>query len=503
MKKNAETLHARLQAHFPAERLTVGADIPATYAEDYTEQTPRLPDLVVLPETTAEVAQIVAAAASTETPLTVRITGSNVGGLAIAQRGGAIVDLSRMNRILEIQDTDMYALIQPGVTWEQLKTRLEEQDLDLRLGYPLSPPDTSVMANCLLDGLGNLSLVHGSMGDWIGGLEVVLPDATVARIGAPALSDVWFGRSPLPAMLDLFINWQGISGIVTQMALQLWPKPPMRRRMFVLCYDRHGAFSAMRRLARIGVLDDVGGLSWPTGRMLFGVEHPRGRTPDEPEFFLYLEITGHDSHEMDTKLALVHTVLDQLKAQGLEFEPPFALQTLIKLNPAFGKLADFPTHLDFLTDSSGGGLTWVGTYGPMSRFEPFADRALAIMERYDVPPTMVSRPMQGGHFGVLRFITLFDKSDPESRHNARQMNKELAAAAYDLGFVVYKAPPWAVDLARPHLDPGYVQLFNRLRKTLDPASIMAPHCWDLSSPAPQTEKQTPSGKNAETREESE
>jgi FAD/FMN-containing dehydrogenase len=469
-----------LERDFPSERLLFGDEIPTDYHEDYTEEEPRPPSVVVKPETTEEVQRVVRAASDTLVPLTVRVTGSNVGGLTIPPKDGAVVDLSLMSRILEIQDTDMYAVIQPGVTWEQLKARLEDEGLDLRLGYPLSPPDTSVMANCLLDGLGNLSLPFGSMGDWIGGMEVVLPTGRVAQIGAPALSDVWFGRGPIPSMLDLFVNWQSATGIVTRMALQLWPKPPLRRRLFILCYDRHGAFSAMRRLARLGVLDDLGGLSWTTGRMLFGVEKPLPAEGDEPEFFLYLEITGHDSHEIDVKLELVETVLSRLRGQGLEFEPPFALQTLVSLNPEFGKFADFPTRLEFLVDSPGGGLTWVGTYGPMSRFEPFADRALAILERYGVPPTIVSRPMKGGHFGVLRFITLFDKSSAEERESVRKMNVELASAAFDLGFLVYKAPPWAVDLARPKLDAGYVELFNTIRSTLDPRGIMAPHCWSLS-----------------------
>jgi hypothetical protein len=166
------------------------------------------------------------------------------------------------------------------------------------------------------------------------------------------------------------------------------------------------------------------------------------------------------------------------------------IDTLLKLNPQFGKFADFPTRLEFLVDHPGGGLSWVGTYGPMSRFELFADRALSIMDRYAIPPTIVSRPMKGGHFGVLRFISLFDKSSNEEREKVREMNKEISAAGFDLGFITYKIPPWAVAIAETKMDPGYARLVTRIRKLLDPSGLMAPHCLDIKPPRPDDKKES-------------
>lgn len=469
----------KLAQILPGKQWIQGESINPEYGEDTTEETPRMPSFVVWPLTTAEIAAITSAASETKMDLTVRVAGTNVGGLSIPPKNGVVLDLSRMNKILEIQETEMYALVEPGVTWQQLRDRLDEGNIPLRVGYPLSPPESSVMANCLLDGLGGMSLLHGSMADWIGGMEVVLPDGTIARIGAPALGDIWFGRSPLPGLADLFLNWQSMSGIVTKLAIQLWPKPPLSQRFFVLFYKRNGAFAAMRQLASMGIADDVGGLSWTTGKMLYGVEKPLSKGEDDPDFFLYLEITAHDPREITIKTELLAKILKSLEVQGFEYEEPFQVETLIQLNPDFRKLTDFPTRLDFLLDTPGGGLSWVGTYGPMSRFEAFADRALALMERYEIPPTVVSRPMKGGHFGVLRFISVFDKSSAQERTKIREMNTLIAKAAYELGFFVYKTPPWAVELAKPHLDPGYIKLFNKVRKVLDPQGIMAPHCWRL------------------------
>ena len=167
------------------------------FADDLTEEEPARPGVVLLPESKEEVQAIVRAAGKDRVPLTVRVTGSNVAGLTVAPEGGAVVDLSRMDR-LEVDEGEMIAVVEPGVTWAALKPALEKADPPLRVGYPLSPPHTSVLANCLLDGLGNLSLRHGSLGDWLTGVEAVLPDGSLVRTGSAAASASWCcaGRCP-------------------------------------------------------------------------------------------------------------------------------------------------------------------------------------------------------------------------------------------------------------------------------------------------------------------
>jgi len=459
-----------------AERVITGEGL-APYRSDYTEEEPREPGLAVWLETAEEIHAAVIIAGDLNLAVAVRVAGSNVGALAMPPAGGVIFDLSGMNRILEVNEEDMYAVLEPGVTWEQLKAHLAEQKIPLSMGYPLSPPDTSIVANCLLDGLGNLSLRHGSMADWIGGLEAVLPDGRILKAGANAASDVWFGNGPLPHLIGLFANWQGTTGIVTKLAFQLWPTPKYRARLFVLMYERAGAFAAFKRLARMPIADDVGGLSWVTGKMLLDVPRPKERDPGEPEFFLYLDLSGNTVEELDLRRRMLDELLVQLEKEGFTSERPFDIETLVKLNPMFSKFADFPTRLEFLVDTPGGGLSWVGTYGPLSRFKEYADRGIEIMERHGFPPAVVSRPMKGGHFGVLRYLTVFDKSDADERRRVREMNIEISRAGYDLGFLTYKTPAWAVEILKDYIDPTFVEVMGAIRKQLDPKGIMAPHCW--------------------------
>jgi FAD/FMN-containing dehydrogenase len=468
-----------LAAAVPRERILVDAAALDAYSRDQTECPEGRPDAVVLVETAEEIQAIVRVAIANRIPLTPRVAGTNLAGLAIPTRGGALLDLTRMNRVLAINETDMLAVIEPGVTFQQLVDELKARDLPLTVGIPLSPPETSVMANCLLDGLGNLSLLHGTMGEWIAGLEVVLGTGETIRTGAWAVSDVPFSRAPLPDLTGLFVSWQGATGIATRMAVQLKPKPPLRKRLFVLTYERRTTYELMRRLARRKMFDDIGGLSWPTGKMLYGVARPKAKDPDEPEFFTYLDVSAFSPAELRLKLEAVLAELGELREKGAAIEDPFDIETLCRLSPRFEKFAAFPTRLEFLVDNPGGGLTWVGTYGPMSRFDRAADLGIEIMEKHGFPPVIVSRPMKGGHFGVLRFITAFARGDAAEVTRVRRCNGELLDMVLDQGFIPYKTPAWAVERILPRLWPGTHDLMRKVRALCDPHGIMNPGRWAL------------------------
>jgi len=476
---DAERLTQLFEAAIPRARLSTDPAALAGYSRDQSECPAGRPDIVVLVESAEELEGVARVAIEHKIPLTPRVAGTNLGGLAIPARGGALVDLTRMNRILAINETDMLAVIEPGVTFRQLVDELAARELPLTIGIPLSPPETSVMVNCLLDGLGNLSLLYGSMGEWIAGLEVILGTGETIRTGAWALSDVPFSRAPLPDLTGLFVSWQGSTGLVTKMAVQLKPRPPLRKRLFILTYERRTTYELMRRLARMKLFDDIGGLSWPTGKMLYGVAKPLAKDPDEPEFFTYLDVSAFSPAELRLKLETVLAELRELRERGAAIEDPFDIETLCALSPRFEKFATFPTRLDFLVDNPGGGLTWVGTYGPMSRFDRAADLGIDIMARHGFPPVIVSRPMKGGHFGVLRFISTFARDDAADVERVRRCNGELLDMVLDQGFIPYKTPAWAVERILPRLWPGTHELMRKIHALLDPNGVMNPGRWRL------------------------
>lgn len=471
---------AKLQELVGPDRVRTEPETLVEYGTDMTENEPGSPHAVVSIRSLEQLQAVVKLAAERGVRLTPRVAGTNLGGLTIPAHGGWVLDLGDMNRIVELNSEDMLAVIEPGVTFAQLAEAMQKARPRLTIGFPLSPPETSVAANCLLDGLGNLSLRYGAMGDWVAGLEAVRADGSLLKTGVGALGvPVSFGRALLPDLSGLFISFQGTTGIVSKLAVHLWPEPEFRERSFVLAYDRQATLRALRELPRLDILNDLGGLSWPTGKMLFGVNHPRERDPAEPEFFFYLDMGAPTKPLLAEKQRVLRGFLNGLRRDGLRIEDPIDIPSLVRLEPRLKRLAEFPTRLDFLLDHPDGGLTWVGTYGPMSRFEPACERGIEIVERHGFPPMIVARPMKGGHFAVLRFIQVFKKKDTGDVERVRRCNAELCDALIEHGFVMYKTPGWAVERYRARMDPGFVRLVTEVKGLLDPDHIMNPGRWEL------------------------
>ena len=479
-QRNSELLTALTAACGP-KNVTDAAEVLQEYADDWTEIPGHAPDVVVKATTVEQVQAVLRLANEQRVPVTPRVANSNIGGLAIAEQGGVILDLTGMNRIVETNPADMYAVIEPGVTWGDMKRHLAENHPALRFGYSLSPPDTSILANCLMDGLTNLSLKHGTTSHWINGLEVVLPTGELLRTGIGAAGPNWCTKSPMPDLTGLFVNFHGTTGVVTKLSVQLWPNHPFRKRLFILTYDTDSTYDLIERLVRAEVCDDIGGLSWPVGKMLFGEKNPLYRDPDEPEQFLYVDVSAEYEELFAVKLKIIDRLVEEERRKGRRFDPPLEVQQIVRIAPRFEKFAEFPTELDFLLEL--GGLTWIGTFGPTSRWKEGVRRGMALMLERGFAPVVVTRPMHGGHFGVLRFIAVFDKKDAEQVRRVTELNHELSDLVLELGFFPYKTPPWVVRRHAEKIDSEFLRLLQRVRRLMDPNGIMNPGKWPVDGAA--------------------
>ena len=213
---------------------------------------------------------------------------------------------------------------------------------------------------------------------------------------------------------------------------------------------------------------------------LWHLPHNVVRNPDpvpargEPLFFLYVDLTAELEEEMKVKERILNGVLEDVRREGERIEEPLDIETLVRINPEMKSFAEFPTDLKFLTDHGGGGLSWIGTYGPLSRFEDGIEAGTAIMVRHRFPPTIVTRPMRGGHYGVLRLVVIFDKKNSDEVERVKTLNRELLEMLTEKGFVMYKTPAWAWERLTQDIDPGMLSLVKRVKETMDPAGIFNP-----------------------------
>ncbi len=476
-----ERLLARVRERLGAEVVVSDRAALAVLATDLAEGKPAILEGAVRPASAEAVAEIVKIAAELRVPLIPRVAGTSVAGLAAPEPGAVVLDLGGLDRILSIDPVDAIAVLEPGVTFGAIEKAIREQAPHLTVSYPLSPPEASVVANALLDGLGNLSLRHGTLAEAIAGLEIVRGDGTLLRTGSWALAGAPpFARAPLPDLTGLFVSAQGTTGIVTKLALELHREPRFRQRSFIPAGDRRTAVALLSELPALEILSDLGAVSWPLCRMALGGDPEPDRDAAEPEFLVHADLGAMDEEILKASAQVLDRTLAGLRRRGLSVGEPIPVQSFAKLLPSLARLASFPTRIDFLLDHAGGGLSWVGTYGPGRRLGAALEKGHAVMAEAGAVPAVVMRPMKGGRFAVLRYVHRFDRGSDTDRRRVRGINEALADVLLAEGFVMYKSPDWAVRRFRDRFDPGFRRLVLETREVLDPLRILNPSRWPLA-----------------------
>ena len=184
------------------------------------------PDIVVMAETTEQVSEIVKAANEYEVPIYPKGTTGG-GGLGGAFRGGILLDLSLMEKIISINTETQKAVVEAGCSFYKLAQELWKRDLMLPTPSYCNGPN--VASSALLPATGHGHTKYGPNIDLVEGFEVVLPSGKITRIGAMAYADTDFGPFYRyitgPDLVGLFTKANGALGIVTKIVYQCLKRP--------------------------------------------------------------------------------------------------------------------------------------------------------------------------------------------------------------------------------------------------------------------------------------
>ena len=206
------------------------------------------PDAVALPRSTKSVAAILKFANKHRIPVTARGAGHGYVGGCVPMHGGIALSLERMNKIVEINAGDFVGVVQPGVLTEHF----QNETAKLGLYYPPDPAsrkDCSLGGNIATNAGGPRCLKYGVTRDYVLGLEAVLADGTIVRLG---------GRTHKNKtgfdLHRLFVGSEGLLGVITEATLKLIPLPPYRANLAVGFSSMADAIKTLHAIFAAGIL---------------------------------------------------------------------------------------------------------------------------------------------------------------------------------------------------------------------------------------------------------
>ena len=457
MKKIVEKLVNIVGAEFvsdqPEERYI--------YSMDPGTMPPREPDFVVMPGNCEEVRQILIVANRDEIPVVPLGAGLVLSGLTRALKGGIILDMKRMNRILEVNETSRYAVVEAGTSQGMLQAYLKKHHPNLKHSAPDAPPVATIAGNVSIHGSGHLSHAAGFHSDMLNGLEVVLPTGEVARIGSCATSSYWFSRAPLPDLAGLFLGWAGTTGVITKLAIKLYPSYKYNDVGIFVTEEAQLIPDILHRMTGTQVAEDM--TTWMAPK------------PDWAKGFLHCDINfgANTKDELIWKRNLIRASVQEYidqKVAGFMPLPPAMKQPFLEV-PA-------RTLSRFADVRRGGGFEYVGAIMPVDLFPEAYKVGLEIADRLNVNYSLGSRIIGVNHCMMFFYAYAFNRADPADVERAQKALEETNRIVVDMGGIPWKAEAPAQKEIIRKMDPNMFDLMNRIRAVLDPKGIMNPGNWE-------------------------
>jgi FAD/FMN-containing dehydrogenase len=432
------------------------------YSRDPGAQKPRRADYVVMPGTVDEVQRIVRLANREKVAITPMGAGLTLSALTVPLKGGMVLDMKRMDRIIEVNEASRYAVIEAGVTQAALRAYLEKNHPHLQHSTPESPPTATVAGNILIHGHGHLTPRYGVNSQMVNGMEVVLPTGEVCKLGSGSVSPNWFSRDPLPDLMGLFLGWLGTTGIVTRLSIQLFPKPAFRDLLLFVSDSVELIPEIISELSQINLLENC---------FIITQERPKWAQ----RIYYIIVVSGESEAEFETKKELHDRIFQKHvdKVSPVNEEP-----ALTPLRERFLGVPPFAaTAADF---RKGGGFEYTGAILPIEVIPQAWRSGLEIAHKYAFMYQLGIQLLPGGHSVMLAYSYPFKRAVEEEAERARGALDDTNRLTLELGGVVWKPELPAQKLILERMDANTRQLMDRIKKMLDPNNIMNPGNWEVA-----------------------
>jgi len=414
------------------------------------------PDCAVWADSTEQISQILGFANQEKMPVVARGAGTGISGNAIPVKGGIVLDLSRMNRILSIQIPDRLTVVEPGVVYDKLQAALSPH------GF-FFPPDPASGKVCTLGGnvgtnAGGLRAAkYGTTREYVLGLQVVLANGEIMRTGARTMK-----TSSGYDLTRLFTGSEGTLGVFTEITLKIVPKPA-ETATALAAFDRlESAGEAVTRIMQSDITPSALELLDTTIIRLLQ-KYTDGEIPPAAAIIL-AETDGRTRQVVDHQMAYLVKLFEQCHATSVELaktddDAERLWRGRKEIAGMFGELGlvNIPEDLTV----------------PMSRISEYLTRCQSLSKKHQLAI------INFGHAGDGNFHTniLYDPDDPDQKNRLEPTRLDLHELACELGGTLTGEHGIGITKAGfmdlEH-DPSALKMMRSLKQALDPNNILNP-----------------------------
>ncbi len=416
------------------------------------------PDIVVLPETTEQVSQVMKLAADAHTPIVPRGMGSGLAAASVPfPAGGIVLCLTRMNHILDIDTENSTVRVEAGIVTADLQAAVEKHGLF----YPPDPSSirhSTIGGNVACNAGGPRCLKYGVTGDYVLGLTIVLADGNILKTGGKPIKDVT-GYD----LNGLFTGSEGTLGIVTEVLLRLITKPRHFKTALAEFNSLDDASRTVNAILAAGIIPASLELMDQTAiRCIEEAMHLGLNT--EIEASLIIETDGSDEQTVIREINACANICRESGAGTVKMAQNEAERNALwkarrSMAPSLARKAPNKLGEDITV--------------PRSSIPEIVQRLRHISEKYGLPIVIFGHAGDGN----LHPNILFDKRQPGQWEKVEQMVGEIFEASLSLGGTLSGEHGVGV-LKRPYLEhalgPVSIEVQRNIKKALDPMNILNP-----------------------------
>jgi len=451
-----QPLIEHLQETLGSDKVRTSLEDRIAYSYDGTFEQD-LPDVAVLPESTEDVAAIVQIAAEHQVPVIPRGMASGLAAASVPFGGGIVLSLTRMNRILEVDEENRTALVEAGVVTVDLERAVEE----VGLFYPPDPSSneqSTIGGNIACNAGGPRCLKYGVTGDYVMGLTAVLHNGQVLRTGGKAIKNV-VGYD----LTSLFVGSEGTLGVITEALVRLVTKPKAvrtARAEFPALEDASGTVNAILAAgvvpATLEMMDETA-IACIEEAMELGL-------PLDVEAILIIETDGADEATVVREIETVARVCRENGARAVSVAQTEADRDRLwrarrSVSPSLARKAPNKLGEDITV--------------PRSAIPEAVRRIKEISASYGLPIVVFGHAGDGN----LHPNILFDKRDDEEWRKVEQIVAEIFQVALDLEGTL-SGEHGVGTLKRPFMHQALssvsIDVQRRIKEAFDPLGILNP-----------------------------